>query len=73
MQTYFAQGKGKFGFVSGYLCSIIYFVCLQHDDAAKRCRDLSQELVNLRGELGKWGPQDHTFLLFSSHCVYSLQ
>lgn len=53
MQTYFAQGKGKFGFVSGYLCSIIYFVCLQHDDAAKRCRDLSQELVNLRGELGK--------------------
>ncbi|CAG13906.1 unnamed protein product, partial [Tetraodon nigroviridis] len=24
-----------------------------HDDAAKQCRDLSQELVNLRGELGK--------------------
>lgn len=58
MLTYSAQGRKKNWFVSGYLCNIIYFVSLQHDDAAKQCRDLSQELVNLRGELGKWGHQD---------------
>lgn len=52
--------------VSGYVCNIICFVSLQHDDAAKQCQDLSQELVNLRGELGKLVCHDHTFFFNSS-------
>jgi len=31
---------------------------LQRDEAAKQCRQLSQELLNLRGELGKSGHLD---------------
>lgn len=53
-------------FVSGYVCNTICFVSLQHDDAAKQCQDLSQELVNLRGELGKLVRHDHTFFFNSS-------
>lgn len=33
----------------------VYFFLLQRDEATKQCRELSQELVNLRGELGKFG------------------
>lgn len=32
-----------------------FLVCLQRDDATRQCRSLSQELVNLQGELGKSG------------------
>lgn len=53
MQTYFAQGGENVG-LSQVTCAILLFTfSLQHDDAAKQCQDLSQELVNLRGELGK--------------------
>lgn len=50
---------GNGWFVLGYFCNVIDFVSLQHDDAAKQCQDLSQELVNLRGELGKLVRHDH--------------
>lgn len=33
----------------------VYFFSLQRDEATRQCRELSQELVNLRGDLGKLG------------------
>lgn len=39
-----------------YVCVTVYlFSCLQRDEATQQCRELSQELVNLREELGKLG------------------
>lgn len=65
VQIYFARGGNRW-FVSGYVSNIICFVSLQHDNAAKQCQDLSQELVNLRGELGKLVRHDHTFFFNSA-------
>lgn len=41
----------------------LHFVSLQRDEATRHCRELSQELVNLRGELGKLGHLGHTHQL----------
>lgn len=37
------------------VCDCLPFSCLQRDEATQQCRELSQELVNLREELGKLG------------------
>lgn len=37
------------------VCHCLSFSCLQRDEATQQCRELSQELVNLREELGKLG------------------
>lgn len=43
------------------MCMTVYFFfSLQRDEARKQCRDLSQELGNLRGELGKLGHLGNT-------------
>lgn len=44
----------------------VYFfsLSLQRDEARRQCRDLSQELVNLRGELGKSSQVDYALALF---------
>lgn len=39
---------------------LTFFLSLQRDEATRQCRDLSQELVNPRGELGKLDYLGHT-------------
>lgn len=48
------------------VCMTVYFFSLspQRDEARRQCRDLSQELVNLQGELGKSGQVDYAPALF---------
>lgn len=44
----------------------VYFLfSLQRDEATRQCRELSQELVNLRGDLGKLGHLDLTLAVFT--------
>lgn len=46
-------------------CLLFVFVFLQRDEATRQCRELSQELVNLRGELGKLGHLGLTLAVFT--------
>lgn len=44
----------------------LHFLSLQRDEATRQRRELSQELVNLRGQLGKLGHLGHIPALFKA-------